>query len=206
MNTTAALPTCWIIDHNPEAVEELRGLLETQGYGQVLGTSATVAERGGQPVDCLFIRITAWDQYLWWRATRHRQGAGAVIFLSGRYEKCTQQLQGKIDFHLKPPYRATRLAGVLRQISDPDLRRRSLDLFFLKADYRFEPIYFSELLYIRGRSGGYLDIRTSGQEYTVSGTLRSFEQRLPIPWQRVNRSLLVARCEAGPFTPSRGSR
>jgi len=199
MTTTSTLPTCWIIDPNREAAVELSLLLQTQDYGQVLSTSATVADWGGQPVDCLFIRITALDDYLWWRSTSRRQGAGAIIFLSGRYEKCTQHLPEGIDFHLKPPYRATRLAGVLRRITDPDFPRRSLDLFFLKADYRFEVIYFSRLLYVRGHSGGYLDIRTSDREYTVSGTLRSFERRLPICWQRANRSLLVARYEPGPF-------
>jgi hypothetical protein len=158
-----------------------------------------VADWAGQPFDCLFIRITAWDDYLWWRSTSRRQGAGAVIFLSCRYEKCTRHLPEQIDFHLKPPYRATRLGLVLRRISDPDFPRRPLDLFFLKTDYRFEVIYFSELLYVRGHSGGTLDIRTSDREYTVSGTLRSFELRLPIPWQRANRSLLVAQYEPGPF-------
>jgi DNA-binding LytR/AlgR family response regulator len=196
------LPTCWIIDHNRDAAQSLRDLLQTEGYGQVLGTSATVADWAGQPVDCLFIRITAWDDYLWWRAVQHRQGAGAIIFLSGRYERCTRHLPELIDFHLKPPYRASRLAGVLRRTQDPDFHRRSLDLFFLKADYRFQPIYFSKLLYVQGHSGGTLDVRTSDREYTVSGTLGAFERRLPIRWQRVNRSLLVARYEVGPFAPS----
>lgn len=106
----------------------------------------------------------------------------------------------KSDFHLKGPYRPTRVAAVLQRTRDPNFRRRVLDLFFLKADYRFEPIYFSRLLYVRGHGGGMLDVRTSDGEYTVSGTLRGFERRLPIPWQRVNRSLLVAWWEVGVFS------
>lgn len=199
MTIATTLPTCWIIDHNREAAESLSELLETQGYSQVLGTSASVADWAGQPVDCLFIRITAWDDYLWWRATSRRQGATAIVFLSGRYEKCTQHLPEQIDFHLKPPYRASRIAGVLRRIADPDFPRRSLDLFFLKADCRFEPIWFQDLLYVRGSGGGTIDIRTSDREYAVSGTLGAFQRRLPIPWQRANRSLLVAQYEPGPF-------
>ena len=46
-------------------------------------------------------------------------------------------------------------------------------------------------------SGGYLDIRTSDREYTVCGTLRSFERRFPICWQRVN--ILLVAGTTGPF-------
>lgn len=200
MARTHSLPTCWIIDHNAEAAGELRAMLETDGCGQVLGTSATVADWGGQAVDCLFIRITAWDEYLWWRRAAHRVGAGAVIFLSGRYEKCTQKLQEKLDFYLKPPYRASRLAAVLQRVGDPSFRRRTLDLFFLKADYRFEPIYFSDLLYVQGNGGATIRVLTSAGDFRIAGTLGAFERRLPIPWQRANRSILVAQYEPAVFS------
>jgi DNA-binding LytR/AlgR family response regulator len=193
------LPTCWIIDHSREAAASLRQLLETQGYGQVLGISAAVADWPGVAVDCLFIRISAWDDYLWWRHAEHRHAAETIVFLSGRFEKCTQHLVEDIDFYLRPPYRASRLAGIMRRRTDPDFHRRPLDFFFLKADYRFEVIYFTQLLYVRGNGGGTIQVRTSNHEYTLSGTLAAFERRLPVPWQRVNRSLLVAQYEPGPL-------
>jgi hypothetical protein len=163
MNETTSLPSCWIIDHNPGAVDSLCQLLQTGGYGQVLGTSVTVADWAGQRVDCLFIRITAWDNYLEWRAGSHGEGAETIIFLSGRFEKCTRHLG------------------------------ESLDFFFLKVDFRFRVIAFSSLLYVRGCCGGTIEVTTRDEEYTLSGSLTGFQRRLPIPWQRVNRSLLVAQ-------------
>ena len=197
---TLALPTCWIIDHNRAAADGLRALLDNQDYGRVLGTSATVADWAGNAVDCLFIRITAWDDYLQWRAARRLQGAGTIIFLSGEFEKCTQHLVADVDFYLQPPYRISRIAGIMRRRIDPDFPRRSLEFFFLKADWRYEVIYFTELMYVRGNGGGTIQIKTSDFEYTICGSLAAFERRLPIPWQRVNRSLLVAYYEPGHFT------
>ena len=86
MTTSSSLPTCWIIDHSQVAAETLRDLLQTGEYGEVIGTSATVGDWPGSPVDCLFIRITAWDDYLEWRALRRAPDPGTVIFLSGQHE------------------------------------------------------------------------------------------------------------------------
>jgi hypothetical protein len=61
------------------------------------------------------------------------------------------------------------------------------------------------LLYVRGNGGGTIHVRTSNHEYTLSGTLAAFERRLPVPWQRVNRSLLVAQYGPGVFRYARGA-
>jgi hypothetical protein len=199
MTPTFSLPTCWIIDHNGEAAEDLRGLLQTDGYGQVLGLSATVADWAGQAVDCLFIRITAWDDYLRWRWTHRGSAAATVVFLSGRFEKGSRHLPEDLDFHLRPPYQPSRLAGIMRRRTDPDFPRRSLDLFFLNIRYRFQVVYFRDLWYIEGNGGGTIHVHTASGKFTVSGTLGTFQRRLPIPWQRVDRSVVAAQYEPGPF-------
>ena len=89
--------------------------------------------------------------------------------------------------------------------TDPRFQRRPLNFFFLKVDYRYQVIPFPQLLYVRGNGGGTILVRTAQAEYTVSGTLAAFERRLPIHWQRVNRSLLVAQYDlqndVHPFIP-----
>jgi len=195
MTATSRIPTCWIIDHNPDATESLRQLLETGGYGQVLGTSASVADWSGQPVDCLFIRITAWDDYLHWRWTHRGSAAETVVFLSGRFEKGSRHLREDLDFHLRPPYQPGRIAGIMRRRIDPDFHRRSLDLFFLNIRYRFQVVYLRDLWYIEGNGGGTIHVHTARGKYTVSGTLGTFQRRIPIPWQRASRSVVAAQYE-----------
>jgi hypothetical protein len=202
MTTTFSLPTCWIIDHNPGAADSLKQLLQKEGYGQVLGTSTWVADWPGEPVDCLFIRISAWDDYLRWRWTHRQSAAETVVFLSGRFEKGSRHLGEDRDFHLRPPYQPGRLAGIMRRRTDPDFPRRSLDLFFLNIRYRFQVVYFRDLWYIEGNGGGTIHIHTARGKYTVSGTLGAFQRRLPISWQRVDRSVVAAQYEPGSFEKS----
>jgi hypothetical protein len=190
MTTTPPLPTCWIIDEDPAAADELIRLLQTQAYGRVLGMSTTVAGWENRPVDCLFIRISCWDDYLKATGCGHISGAMTVIFLSGEHEKCTGHLADILDFHLQPPYRASRIGTIFNRRAARNFEPRSLDFMFLKVECRFELIYFSNLLRVRGRDG-WLTVQTRGQDYHVAGTLAQFQRRLPVPSNRINRHLLV---------------
>jgi len=154
--------------------------------------STTVAGWENRPVDCLFIRITHWDDYLQARALHHPANAPTIIFLSGRHEKCTGHLPEVLDFHLQPPYRASRLGAIFTRRAARDFHPRSLDFFFLKAQCRFEVIGFSTLVRVRGR-GGSLTIQTDDREYTISGTLTAFQNRLPGRFHQVRRGILVTR-------------
>jgi hypothetical protein len=190
MNVTATLPTCWIIDEDRSAADELIRLLQTNNYGRVLGMSTSVAGWENRPVDCLFIRISCWDDYLRATGCGHVSAAMTVIFLSGEHEKCTSHLSGILDFHLQPPYRASRLGAIFQRRAVRNFQPRSLDFLFLKVQCRFEAIYFRALLRVRGRDG-WLTIQTRDQDYQVAGTLAQFQRRLPVSSNRINRHLLV---------------
>jgi hypothetical protein len=190
VTTNNPVPTCWIIDDDRRQADELHRLLRAQGYGHVLGLSSSVAGWEQRPVDCLFIRISQWDDYLKIGMAAASPSPMTVIFLSGEHEKCTGHLADVLDFHLQPPYRASRLGAIFHRRAVRNFEPRSLDFFFLKIECRFEVIYFSRLLRVRGRLG-WLTIQTRDREYHVSGTLAQFQRRLPVPSNRVNRHLLL---------------
>jgi DNA-binding LytR/AlgR family response regulator len=189
-------PTCLVIDHDREAAAELTRLLETEGLARVVATASSVAAateglylRGGPPIDCLFIRIGEWDSFLQRRAAFPEEPL-TIVFLSGREEKCTRHLPGEVDFHLQPPFRASRLAAIFRRRSSAGFRPRPLDFFFLKVLCRYHAIRFDDILEVRAR-GGLLTVLLKAGEYTVTGSLTQFQHRLPVPSERVCRGVLL---------------
>jgi DNA-binding LytR/AlgR family response regulator len=190
MTRAIVLPTAWIIDPDRDAAGELARLLRTHGYAHVLGLSTTVDGWNQVPVDCLFIRITLWDDYLKRAGRGTKRAATTVIFLSARREKCTGHLSMVLDFHLQPPYRPSRLGAIFTCRGTPGFEPRPLDFFFLKVQCRFEVIDFASLLQIRA-DNGWLTVRTEGQEYTISGTITALQNRLPVTLHRVRRGLFV---------------
>ena len=182
-------PTCWIIDDDRTATDELTLLLQIHRFAIVVGTSTSIAGWLDHSVDCLFIRITLWDDYLKIMALLPRTPT-TVIFLSGRLEKCTQHLPAEIDFHLQPPYRTPFVSSIFNRIKDPFFEHRPLEFFFLKANCRYHVIYFSTLREVRGKAG-WITIQTEKNEYTISGSLAQFQRRLPLPFNRVGRGLIL---------------
>lgn len=190
------LPTVLIIDNDREASAELTRLLHEGRLAKVVATASCVAAavgglflRGQPAVDCLFIRIPEWDDFL-----RHRaafpDGPLTIVFLSGRDEKCTRHLAGEVDFHLQPPFKLSRLTAIFKRRSSPGFQPRPLDYFFLKVLCRYHAIRFDDILEVRVH-GGLLTVRLTGGEYTVTGTLTQFQDRLRVPSERVRRGILV---------------
>jgi DNA-binding LytR/AlgR family response regulator len=189
------LPNVLIIDSDREAAEELTRLLQTEGLARVWATASTVAGAvecldviGAGAVDCLFIRIAQWDDFLEHRA--HFPRALTVVFVSGVGERCTRHLAEEVDFHLQPPYRAGRLAAIFSRRASPSFEPRSLDFFFLKVLCRYRAIPFSKLRQVRAH-GRLITIQTVDDEYTVPGNLTQFQHRLRVPSERVSRGVLV---------------
>jgi DNA-binding LytR/AlgR family response regulator len=190
------LPTVLIIDHDREAAAELTRLLESEGITRVVATASSVATateglylRGRPSIDCLFIRIQEWDAFFKHR-TAFPDGPLTIVFLSGRGEKCTRHLASEVDFHLQPPFRASRLAAIFRRRSSAGFQPRPLDFFFLKVLCRYRAIRFDDILEVRARSG-LLTLLLKDGEYTVTGSLTQFQHRLPVPSERVRRGVLL---------------
>ena len=190
------MPNVLIIDSDREAAEELTRLIQTERLARVRATASTVAGAveclaltGGSRVDCLFIRIGQWDDFLEHRASFPREPL-TVVFLSGGGERCTRHLAGEVDFHLQPPYSASRLTAIFKCCAKPGFEPRPLDFFFLKVLCRYHAILFSRLRQVRAH-GGLITIQTVDDEYTVPGSLTQFQHRLRVPSERVSRGILV---------------
>jgi DNA-binding LytR/AlgR family response regulator len=188
-----SLPTCIIIDDDLISTRELIQVLETQHHARPIGVATTVSGAidllQAMAADWLFIRITAWDEYRN-RTAFIRQRPARVIFLSGRGEKCTQDLSNEVDFHLQPPYRKSSVGKVVRRLTDPTTTLRSLDVLLLRVACRFRAIPIERLQSVRSRRG-FLEIETDYGIYVVAGSLTEFQQRLPPSFTRVKRGLLV---------------
>jgi len=193
------LPTVLIIDKDRPATDELTGLLQTGGLARVRMTASSVAAAvtgsgllDAWSFDWLFIRIDQWDDWLELCASHPGLPAGAqtVVFLSGQDEKCTRHLAGEVDFHLQPPFKLSRLTAIFKRRTNPDFRPRPLDFFFLKVLCRYHAVRFADILEVRAR-GNLLTVRLTSEEYTVTGSLTKFQQRLRVPSERVRRGVLV---------------
>jgi DNA-binding LytR/AlgR family response regulator len=69
---------------------------------------------------------------------------------------------------------------------------RSDDYFFIKSDYRFEKIYFDDILYIEAMQN-YVTIFTTKGKYVTLLNLKSVEQNLdPKSFLRVHKSYIVS--------------
>jgi DNA-binding LytR/AlgR family response regulator len=185
--------TCLVIDEDAEAGEELRAGLVKARQVACLGVSVSVPAAietfpvGG--VDCLFIRITLWDDYQ--KIVGFLQNPPRlVVFLSGRTEKCTEFLPREVDFHLQPPYSRATLAACLDRMLSPFFKPRALQFFFLRVNCRFHAVPYGSLQSVVSK-GNYLTVRTDRDEYQIVGSLANFQRRLPIGFARVGRGIMV---------------
>jgi DNA-binding LytR/AlgR family response regulator len=190
------LPNVLIIDTDREAAEELTRLLQAEGLARVRAMASTVAGAveclaltGEGRIDCLFIRIAQWDDFLEHRVSFPREPL-TVVFLSGESQRCTRHLAAEVDFHLQPPYSISRLTAIFNRRMKPDFQPRTLHFFFLKVLCRYHAIPFSQLREVRAH-GRLITIQTVDAEYTVPGSLTQFQHRLRVPSELVRRGVLV---------------
>lgn len=81
-----------------------------------------------------------------------------------------------------------------RSLADPNPNRISSapDYFFIKCEYKFEKIYFNDILYIQGLQN-YVTIYTTSGKYITLLSLKNVEENLVHqPFKRVHKSFLVA--------------
>jgi hypothetical protein len=182
-----------IIDPDEIAAHELADLLQNRPEPPRLWVASDVRTAEGilrsQRVEWLFIRIIAWDDYQRLRPTLVGMGA-RVIFLSGRNEKCTAHLPLAVDGHLQPPYRNGHLVRIWNRWMDPRFVERPLDIFFVKSRARFEPVRYGDLQQVEVEYGK-LRLQTRHAEYSVSGSLQAFQERLPVSLTMIRRGCLI---------------
>jgi DNA-binding LytR/AlgR family response regulator len=182
-----------IIDPDEMAARELADLLRNRPKPPRLWMAPDVRTAEGilrsQRVEWLFIRIIVWDDFQRLRPTL--VGAGPrVIFLSGRNEKCTAHLSQAVDAHMQPPYRSGHLVRIWNRWMDARFVERPLDIFFIKSRARFEPVRYGDLQQVEVENGK-LRLQTRHAEYSVSGSLLAFQERLPVSLTMIRRGCLV---------------
>ena len=80
----------------------------------------------------------------------------------------------------------------LRSNASPNSKKPSDDYFFVKCDYKFEKIYFHDILYIQGMQN-YVAIHTIKGKYITLLNLKNIEENLKgNAFIRVHKSYIVA--------------
>ena len=188
-----------LIDPDEVAARELTELLRNRPDAPKVWVAGSVASAEmilrSQPIEWLFIRIIAWDDYQRLRPTLVAAPRG-VIFLSGRNEKCTAHLSLALDGHLQPPYRCGHLVRIWNRWLGAGFTARPLDIVFIKSRARFEPVRYSDIWQVEVEGGG-LRVQTRHADYRVSGSLQAFQERLPPTMTMVRRGRLVNACFGG---------
>lgn len=188
-----------LIDPDDAAARELAELFVNRPEPPKLWVARSVASAElilrTQPLEWLFIRIVAWDDYQRLRATLVH-APQRVVFLSGRNEKCTAHLSSALDGHLQPPYRPGNLVRIWNRWMGGGFIPRPLDIFFIKSRARFEPVRYGDIWQVEVEGSG-LCVQTRHADYRVSGSLQAFQDRLPVPMSMVRRGCLVNECYVG---------
>jgi hypothetical protein len=185
---------CCILDEDLQAADELAAILETSRHAASVTIAKDLAMAmellAKKPVDLLFIRIVAWDDYRL-LAPLLAAPPRLVVFLSGRRENCTANLSNEVDFHLKPPFLGSRVWQIFERLALPGFRPQSLDFLFLREKCRYHAAPYTSIRWIK-RNGGTIIVNTDSGEFEVLGSLESMQARLPVLFERVSRGLLVA--------------
>jgi LytTr DNA-binding domain len=185
---------CCILNEDLEAADELAAILEGSRHAASVYIAGDL-EKGMEilakkPVDLLFIRVVAWDDY---RLVAPLLAAPPrlVVFLSGRRENCTSNLSNEVDFHLKPPFLGSRVWRIFERLAQPEFQPQSLDFLFLRVKCRYHAVPFASIRWIK-RNGLTIIVKTDDGEFEFFGSLERIQERLPVQFERVTRGLLVA--------------
>lgn len=101
-----------------------------------------------------------------------------------------------IDYLLKP-FPFDRFFGAINKALDyfnlqskPSQPAEKKDYFFIKADYKIQKIYYSEMLYVEGMRE-YVRIHTTSRRITVRQSMNRLEESLPDNFIRIHRSHII---------------
>lgn len=102
-----------------------------------------------------------------------------------------------IDYLVKPyPFdrflKAVNKARDFFELRNKQIDTSKQDFFFVKCDYRYEKIHFSDVLYVEGMEN-YVVIYTASQKYVTLLRMKNIEETLPAgDFIRIHKSYIVS--------------
>ncbi len=198
---------CVTIDDEPLARECIANYVQEVDFLHLVGTGSNPLELtrllGEQPVDLIFldIQMPVMNGMEFLQIT---QNLPLVIITTAYPSYALEGFQLDVLDYLVKPITFNRFFKAVTKAKDYDhLLTQSLtsqssptastpDYFFIKFDYKYEKIYFKDILYIQALQN-YITIYTNKGKYTTLLSLKSIEQNLePQSFIRVHKSYLVA--------------
>lgn len=198
---------CVIIDDEPLARECITNYVHEVDFLQLAGTGSNPVELtrllDEQDIDLVFLDIQMpvinGIEFL-----KMTQDPPMVIITTAYPSYALEGFQlDVLDYLVKPItfnrfFKAVGKAKDYHQLlvrsasSDPARTGTSPDYFFIKCDYKYERICFSDILYIQAMQN-YITIHTSKGKYTTLLCLKNIEQNLdPRSFIRVHKSYIVS--------------
>jgi DNA-binding LytR/AlgR family response regulator len=96
------------------------------------------------------------------------------------------------DRFLKSANKARDFFELKSKNQNPEPIKASADYFFVKCDYRYEKIFFKDILYIEGMEN-YIVIWTAVQKYVTLLRMKTVEETLPSTgFIRIHKSYIVS--------------
>jgi DNA-binding LytR/AlgR family response regulator len=200
---------CIAIDDEPLAMDIIRDYCSRVPFLNILRTFDSAVDSidfiRNNNVDLLFLDIQM-EELTGIQLLNILKQKPLVIFTTA-YD--TYALQGfeldVVDYLLKPisferflkavdkVYEKLQLSGLTKnETKDPPMLGNKEDYFFVKTEFRFEKIHFSEILFIEGM-GDYLRIYTTTKKIMTLQNFRKMEEMLPrVNFCRVHKSFIVA--------------
>lgn len=151
---------------------------------------AAIAALFQEEINLLFIKIRDWQPSLFLGVPPQRRPL--LVFISEAGEKGTELLANDIPLYLKEPYCPRAINRLLLRIRCCNYRaQNNWDFLFIKHNYRFKKIYFSQIQWIEAKTN-YITICTDELTITIAYSLNKMMAQLPRNlFYRVNRHLVL---------------
>jgi DNA-binding LytR/AlgR family response regulator len=198
-----AMIKCVIIDDEPLARECIAGYIQESGFLQLVGSGTnpielnTIIDR--EPVDLVFLDIEMpvmnGIEYI-----RMTPNPPMVIITTAYPSYALEGFQLDVLDYLVKPITFTRFFKAANKAKDyhkllqtaNGSKGEESDFFFIKCDYKYEKIYFADILFIQALQN-YITIHTTKGKYVTLLYLKSIEEKLDSnTFIRVHKSYIVS--------------
>ncbi len=198
---------CAIIDDEPLARECIVNYVKEVDFLQLVGTGSNPLDltrmvEGGQPVDLIFLDIQMpvlnGIEFL-----KNNPKSAMVIITTAYPSYALEGFQLDVLDYLVKPITFSRFFKAVTKSRDyyqlllhsvgRDMpREKPVDYFFIKCDYKYEKIYFDDVLYVQAMQN-YVIIYTRKGKFITLLYLKSIEERLSsYDFIRVHKSYVVS--------------
>jgi DNA-binding LytR/AlgR family response regulator len=197
---------CAIIDDEPRARECIVNYVNDISFLRLVGTGSNPVElqrlMDAEKIDLIFLDIETpvmnGIEFL-----KMISNPPMVVFTTAYPSYAVEGFQlDVLDYLVKPItfsrfFKAATKAKDYQQLlqnsqSAPADKKNEADFFFIKCDYKFEKIFYNEILFIQALQN-YITIHTTKGKYVTLLSMKSIEEKLsPSMFIRVHKSFIVS--------------